>query len=350
MNKEFTDDSISFRQLIDHSINWIKFFWTKKWRIILASVFMACILSLYAYLSPPIYQATSTFIVKEDDGGSIAGLNSILSSIGLSGTSRSKFNLDKVVSIAQSKKILSNALMDSVTIDGKMDLMGNFLVEKYNLLSGWEKTKTAVQNFKRFEQGDTSLAQNAALNSIYYLVSSSENKKRLLDASFDEFSSIISLKVTSISEPVSRELSRLIYKNLADFYISQSTEKARRTIDTLERNIALVKRRLENKESILAITKDRSLGLYMENDLVPEKKINRDYQISNVMYSELVRNLATAKFSLQTATPVFQPIDVPEYPLFPIKKSLKLFGILGFFLGGFLSMGILYLQRLYRDY
>lgn len=323
----------------------IKFLWNIKWWIIIFSILGGVSFGLKAYLATPVYEAKITFMVKEDEGSSFGGLVSLLGNIGMGNVSKSKFNLNKVMAIAGSQKIIIGSILDTVEINNRKDLLGNFIIEEYDLVDMWRKKNPRMKGFSRLVNGDSSFIQNQAKKLLYNLIAG-EHDDKLFSMGYDKENTIMSLRITSKSEQVSMELVNSIYNKLSVFYIEQSIEKAQKTVDNLESKAVSLERALVGKEYGLASTIDRSLGLYRSTDAVPQQKLNRDVQINTVMYGEVIKNLEAAKFSLQNSIPIFQPIDEPYYPLKKIVPSLMMYTLVGLLLGAFITVGFFYIRSI----
>ena len=76
------------------------------------------------------------------------------------------------------------------------------------------------------------------------------------------------------------------------------------------------------------------------------KKKQVDVQASTAVYGEIVKNLEISKITLRQEKPLIQIIDSPVLPLI-INKVSKVKGIIiGFILGGFLTILFLLSKRL----
>ena len=75
----------------------------------------------------------------------------------------------------------------------------------------------------------------------------------------------------------------------------------------------------------------------------------RRVEVLNAMYLEIVKNLEISKITLLNQTPIIQIIDKPILPLQIEKKSMAVLGLLGAFLGGFLSLVFFIFRKLFKD-
>ncbi|HCA43411.1 MAG: Wzz/FepE/Etk N-terminal domain-containing protein [Saprospiraceae bacterium] len=332
------EEEITIPELIDKVKDFIKFCWTKKYWIFLFAFLGAMIGGGIAYTSKPTYTATMTFMVKEDESNSaLSGVASILGSLGFGG-SKTKFNLDKVVALASSENIVRKALLDTIKSDKTSSLIGNELIQKYNLIDKWKKYSGPISKFKRINNTKNfTLEEKAALKILYNLLAKNENNS-LLNCSFDKDNTIITLRVTTVSDTLSFALVNSLFEHLQDFYIFQSTQKALITVKNLEDKVSEVKAHLSKKEYAYAKKEDKSLGIWKSVERIPQQSIYRDVQLNSIMYGELVKNLETARFALDNATPVFQVIDEPYYPINVNDISLKKYVFIGLSIAMLLSL------------
>ena len=85
----------------------------KHWLIVLAFVIPLVFFMFYrAYIMPLTYKAELTFMVDEDEGGGgIGGIGGILGNFGLS-TGASDYNLNKILFLSRTRKIIQESLFD----------------------------------------------------------------------------------------------------------------------------------------------------------------------------------------------------------------------------------------------
>jgi uncharacterized protein involved in exopolysaccharide biosynthesis len=74
----------------------------------------------------------------------------------------------------------------------------------------------------------------------------------------------------------------------------------------------------------------------------------RRVEVLNTMYLEIVKNLEISKITLLNNTPIITIIDKPILPLEDDSKP-KTLGILGAFLGSFLSVSFFVFRKLFKD-
>ncbi len=313
----------------------------REWKAVLLFLLLSTGLSVgIAWLSKPEYPAKLTFMVREDSKNGLGGVASLLGQFGFGSGSSGEYNLDKIVELAKSRYIIQEALFDSAVIRGKNDFLANHIIDLHDLHDEWDDD-TLLRDF-RFSHADIdrfSRRENKALKALHnYMVS---DKKAFIGAGYSKQTSILNLTVSARNEELSIALAETLYRKLSAFYIEQSTAQSRQTVRNLELRTDSIRAILTASERSLARTEDRTLGLLLREDRVPQKRLGTDVQILNLMYAEAIKNLETASFLLKNSTPIFMEIDKPLPPIKPVKASKKIALALGLGIG--LVLAALYL-------
>ncbi|GAB4497602.1 MAG: hypothetical protein OHK0019_31480 [Saprospiraceae bacterium] len=302
-----------------------------------------------AFLTPPKFPAQLTFMVREDSKNGLSGVANLLGQFGFGSGSSGEFNLDKIAELARSRHIVQAAIFDSATIRGKDDYLANHIIDIHNLRKKWKKD-TLLQdfrfnhsNFQRFNR-----RENMALLALHKKMVT--DKDAFVTAGYSKQTSILNLKVESQNEELSIALAEAIYRHLSRFYIEQSTAQSRQTVRNLEIRTDSIRSVLTAYERTFARTEDRTLGLLLQEDRVPQKRLNTDIQILNLMYAEAIKNLETASFLLKNTTPVFMEIDKPLAPIKPVRASKKMALALGLGLGFLAAVTWIFGRKFIRNF
>ena len=165
-----------------------------------------------AYKTPATYKATFTFMRDDDETNSMSSVASILGQFGFGG-SRSRFNLDRVLELAKSRRIVHKTIFDRITLDGKEDYIGNFIIDIYELDQIWKERNPQLDGF-RFTRDSIelfSMDELGALRKVYVFIIGGEDQEGLLGASYSEESSILKFSATTIQEQLSIKLIEKMY-------------------------------------------------------------------------------------------------------------------------------------------
>ncbi len=356
MNEESTyQDEITLKELILK----IKEFWNVLWEaktwIILAAVIVGIIFAVRLYFSPQIFKANLTFMINEDEGNRLGGMANILGQFGFAGGGNSsEFNLDKIVELSRSRRIIYPSLMDTIRSQEDEKLIGNAIIDVYDYHKKWSKSDNEkIHNFYFInnEHEVFSNLENRVMKSLYSKVVGNARKDNdpLLDIDYGEETGILELAITSESKDISLHLVNAIFKNLSEYYITKTIEPQRETVNALSIKTDSIKRALVNAEVRLAQYDDSNLSLFRQKDKIKRDQLTREVGILTLMYGEAIKNLETASFTLQNKTPFFQIIDPPATPLGGSSKNYLLAILKGLILGGFLAVTFFLIKKIYLD-
>ncbi len=270
----------------------------------------------------------------------VAGINSILGQFGgLLGGGSSDYQLEKILEIARSRRIISTALFERCNLNGQDEYYANHVINTQKLHDKW-KNDNLLQNFlfTNSDQVNFSLKENKALLALYAEFVGGEGvDKPIFNASLNEDTGIMSLSSATADEMLSISLLNTLYKNISEFYISKSTERENQTLTVLTQKRDSIARALYKNDYSSATFEDQSMGVLLQQDKVPVKRYQRNNQILSEVYAEAIKNVELAEFALKTNTPFLTQLDVPIAPIKPDPRGRARALVTGFFLGFFLG-------------
>ena len=348
------DDEITLKELILK----VKEFWKEllkfKFHILIISLLGGGLFFLQRYFVPRTYTAELTFMVNEDEGR--VGVGNVLGRLGLRGIggSGSELNLDKILELSKSRRIIYPTLLDTVKDGSDLFLVANKIIDVYGFHEKWNKSNSSEMHNFLFAERDldlTSLSGQRAIKRIYTKVvgNAKQNNQPLLSCEYGPGTGILSIKVKSESELLSSHLSQSIYENLSEYYITKAIEPQAETVMALSKRTDSLRLALSQAEIQLANYDDSNQSLFTQRDRIRRARLQREVSILNIMYGEAVKNLETANFTLQNKTPFFQIIDPPVSPLDPSARGFLRSTIIGFLLGGFFACLFFVLRKIYLD-
>jgi hypothetical protein len=262
----------------------------RNWLIVVACCGIALAGMLYKYYTTPKeYTATLTFMVNEKEGGGgLAGAASILSSLG--GGGDSKNNLDKILTLSKSMRILQEVLLDKENVDGQHDYIANHIIKQYDfdntkwkknaILKGFRFTKN--QYSKEIDSLD--LKERTAIKSVYAKVLGSPTEDGLVSNSQSRQTQIMTMSVITTSDELSVKLCTKLFDKLGNFYVSKTIERELQTFRLVKMKADSIKNLLYGSDYAAAKFEDTNRGLFMEQVKVPIKQINRKSSILTLMY------------------------------------------------------------------
>lgn len=298
------------------------------------------------------YQASLTFMVNEDQGPSSATMSILNQFVGRGGGGGGKSNLERIIELSRSRKIIQNSLLNKVEINGKTDFLANHLIDIYNIQENmWNDSDSKLAGFY-FTHDDFenfTLVENSAIKVVKWLIIGGEDQPPILYTGINEDTDIMTLKATSKNEEFSIKWLKSLFEELSQYYIDKSTEKQQATYDIVKNKVDSIRLELTQAEARLARFKDGNRGLYSEIAKLGEERLFRDLQVLAIMYKEAVQNKEIAEFSLNNKTPFVQAIDIPIAPLMPIEKSKVVYLIIGALLGITIGVLLIVVRKIFQD-
>jgi hypothetical protein len=323
----------------------------KNWKILLLFIIPITAIMLYQAITTPVtYTSALTFMVNENEGG--MGVGAAAGILGMLGGGGEKNNLDKILELSKSQRILNEALLTKVTIDGKNDFYINHIISIYDLPhTDWKKDPVLREgiSFKTSNVDSFSRNELSALKGVYGKLVGSTTSVGMYSTSSSRQSTIMKMNLSSLSEELCVKFLKTIYDRLNIFYVSKSIEKQKYTYEVVVAKADSIKKLLYGREYAKASYADTHRGVVMETQQVPTQRLSRDVNMLSIMYAEAIKNAEVADFSLKNKVPFVQAIDIPMFPLKPEKTGKVKASITGIVIG--LIIGILFviLRKIIRN-
>ena len=295
--------------------------------------------------------ADLSFMLNDDNNPNISGVTSILGQLGIA-PQTGKYNVDKLLEIAASRRIITKSLLTKARVGDQEDLLANHLIEKLGLREAWSQRDPGYESFL-FSATDSSAInpmEEFALKDLYQRVAGTKNdrSKGLLTSDYGNTHYIMSLTVTTPSDSLSIALVKSIYKEVSDFYVEKSIESSQRVYNLLLAEKDSIDQRISDIAYDVALIGDKNSGAFRYQNNVKSALLEKELAGLEVVSEEIIKNVSRAEYALKTSTPLIQVLDVPSYPLSPQKGSLYKLLLIGL-LGGFLLFGLVqYLRLIFR--
>jgi hypothetical protein len=299
--------------------------------------------------NPVTYTAKLTFMLNEDS--SPVGLSSVLGSVsGLLGGGKD-YQLEKILEIARSRRVVAATLFEKIEMNGKEDYFANHIIRVQGLHKRWEKS--AELNgfvFKHDSIEQFNRTENTALKALHGEVVGGEGVPMpIFSSSVNDDTGILTLSSKTNDEALSIDFLNVLYENISDFYINKSVERERSTLDLLAEKRDSIARALNRNDYADAQFQDRNRALLLQESKVPAKRYQRNSQLLALMYGEAVKNAEFAEFALKNKMPFITPIDMPIPPLQPDPRGRGKAAIIAAVLGFGIALSIVMGRKLYRD-
>jgi uncharacterized protein involved in exopolysaccharide biosynthesis len=351
-NNAIEEDEITLRELVLKG----KFFVEeilRRWRFVLVCIVLVLAYQMYDYVTfEPVYTARMTFSVDEEESGSVSGITGILGQFGLSSARPSRYNLDKILALCKSRRVIEQTLFVKAEINGEVDYLANHLIKAYAAeQEPKDGESTEVSRFTHDSLALFSREENEKLMGLYgFIIGPPDDpKKALLSANYNEDTNIMSIEMTTNNETLSIALTESLFDKLSEYYINKAVEKQLQTLTIIEAKKDSVLGVLKDTEYKLAQFGDSHQGLMRKTDQISELRLRREITALSAMYAEVLKNTEVADFSLKNKTPFIQVIDAPLAPIEPARLSLPRKIVLGILVGGILGSFIIVGRRILQD-
>lgn len=293
------------------------------WIIIVIAVIFGGFFFYMAKQSVMLFTSTATVFPLSSSNNTTTS-SAISNLLGLTDAPKS-FTEDasiNIVELANSRRTREAVAMEKIP-SMKNKTISELLIEENNKYTGF------MQN-DFIETPMDSLRQiNIASNLLKGAFSAKINKNGILELHF-----------SNSNQKLVREVSYVYIEKLSTFYIDLKKKKAQidyefsvKKADSLLQILnALDKRAVALDESTF-FTNDE-----LKRYSLPKVNLAQDKATVQSQYYYAVNNRESAAYRLQKETPIIEPLDRPEPPYDPIKKSKIIYTIIGMILGGFLGV------------
>ncbi|MFK7934786.1 MAG: hypothetical protein AB8G22_14850, partial [Saprospiraceae bacterium] len=280
----------------------------RNWYIIALIAVPVLIFNLWqVFQTHPRYTANLTFMLNDDDGGAggIGGISSILGQFGFGGGKGGKFNLEKIVQLSKSRRIIQESIFEKITINNKLDYVANHIIDIYDYHEIWKEDTTGLADFKFVDDSLSTFGRrdNKVLKKIHKELIGGEEVKGLIACSIDESTGILTLKASTRNEQLSIQLSKILYENLSSFFVKKSIEGQTFTYDIIKFKTDSLQNALSNAQTRLLRFQDSNRGLTLQRYEAERIRIQQEIQKLIIAYGESYKQLEIADFSLRSSTP-----------------------------------------------
>ena len=340
------NDEIQLKDILIKLSEYKTYLFNKKFIIISVSGLFFVLGIVFAISSDSKYTAELTFVVEDQQqgGGALGSMTGIASQFGfdIGGSSSTTFSQNNILEFLKSRGVVESALMQSREINKTDDLLIEHYLYLNKIKDTWEKNKdlNPVSFHGILTQDNDSVSGNVWMSIV--------KDKLVVDLESDE-ANIINLSYSSVNEEFAKMFVETLIEQMSKMYITYQTAQASNTLSFLNNRADSVFMELELAEEEFAKVKDINQRIVKASGRLKELQLMRRVEVLNAMYLEIVKNLELSKLTLLNQTPIIQIIDKPILPLEEEVKSLTALGLLGAFLGGFLSLVFFIFRKLFKD-
>lgn len=339
MDKQAMNDEITMKELVTRGKQWYSYV-LSKWKFFLLVGLIGGIAGLtISYIKKPVYTASLTFVLEDQQTGDMSGALGIASMLGfdIGGGGGGIFSGGNLLELFKSRTMVERTLLSPVSPDNKSISFAEMYIRFRNWRVEWEKN-SALKNIQFLPHGDRSQfsrTQDSILGVVYQSIIQNNLKVEQKDKKVD----IITIDMRSEDEKFAKYFTEALAKEVSDFYIMTKSKKARINLDILQKQTDSVRAELNYAITGVAMASDNTFGLNPALNVprVPSSRKQVDVQANTNILIELVKQTELAKVLLRKSTPLIQIIDKPVFPL-KKEKTGKLKSII---VGGILSVMLL---------
>jgi len=346
------DDEITLKELIEKILEFWREAWNKKWWIILFSLPFIVYFGYKAKTDPITFTGQLTYSLNDGSGGGGA-LSGILGTFGLG--RGGKLNLDKIVELSKSRNIQQKVLFTKIELDtlpGKKDYVANHIIVLHELTDRWSNKKKDWSGFYFTHDSIDKFTQDElkALKMLHgNLVGGKDVRDQIFSNVFNEDTGILTISATTRDEQLSIEYCKLLYEELKQYYLLNSTQGNVSTFEFAQSKSDSVYSAMQAKEYQLARFNDSHRNLTDPGLLTQKRIMETELLKLKTMYAEVTKNKELADFTLSAGTPEITVIDEPLPPLEPQGKSLLIELIKGALIGGLIALTFVIGRKIVLD-
>jgi uncharacterized protein involved in exopolysaccharide biosynthesis len=349
---QIDNNEISLKELVLKIKEWYQFLLT-KWLVIVAAGIIGSAIGMgYAFTQKATYTASLSFALEDEKSGgsSLSGALGLANSLGIDigGSAGGAFSGANLLELMKSRNIVEKALLNPITVNGKIQSFAQYFITIYELNKGWSE-KPEFKNFVFDVDADRSKftrQKDSVLGSLY-----SKVLAMLTVDQKDKKISIITIDVKTTDEYFSKTFAENLANEVSNYYIEIKSKKARQNMEILQHQTDSIRAELNGAITGVAAAADNTFGLNpaMMVRKTPGTRRQVDVQANTAILTQLVTNLEMAKVSLRKETPLIQLIDKPILPLAKNKTGVLKSLLLGFVISIIFVSLYLILRRMLVD-
>jgi len=340
------NDEIHLKDILIKLSEYKTYLFRKKFVIITISGFFLVLGIVFAISADKKYTAELTFVVEgqQGSGGNLGAMSGVASQFGfdIGSSSRATFSQNNILELLKSRGVVEAALMQNRKVNKTNDLLIEHYLYLNKIKDSWKKNKDIIPvSFHEILTQDNDSVSGDVWRSII-------EDKLVVELQSDD-ANIINLSYTSVNDEFAKIFVEALIEQMSEMYITYQTAQASNTLSFLNNRADSVFIELEIAEEEFAKVKDINQRIVKASGRLKELQLMRRVEVLNAMYLEIVKNLELSKLTLLNQTPIIQIIDKPILPLEVEAKSITALGLLGAFLGGFLSLFFFIFRKLFKD-
>lgn len=303
----------------------IQFLNDNRRRVFMGALIGLLVGALYAFSKSNQYTAEVT-VMPEIQAKGVGSLSNLGSLAGLAGISLDNLNAPDAIrpdlypNVLQSvpfalhllkQPVYSQKLKERMTLQQFIDRMGedSFLKQIIHFFTGGrnkDSDSAELSDPKNFSQAIQVTKEQEEW--IKFVQTSAT-------AMYDKKTGILTITAVEPDPVVAAMVVRLSLDYLTNYITTYRTEKTRKQVAFLARQVNEAKTRYQSAEYAWSSYRDRNRSLFLNTAKIDEQRLQADYLLAQSVYSDLSKQLEQAKIKVQEETPVFKTLEPPTVPL-----------------------------------
>ncbi len=299
----------------------IQFFRSNIRRMILWGIGFGILGGIYAFTAQKEFESKAVVLPEITSNSALGKMGGLGALAGLAGIDISQMSSTEAIrpdlypSVTQSlpfalfllqQKVYVSTSQKTLTLQEYFDSLNESWLSK---LSGSKETPKPKLDPKQYSQAlELNTKQEALVKEI---------QQRVITG-FDRKTGIITINTKMPDPVVAATTARLSVEYLKEYVTNYRTDKARKQLSFLQKQVNEAQARYQNSEAALAGYRDRNSFLVMNSAKVAEQRLQSEFMLAQNVYNGLVQQYEQAKIRVEEETPVFKMLEPPKIPL---KKS-----------------------------
>lgn len=319
---EFANEEVNlkevFRKVMSHLWEFLRFWWL----IAGLSLFFGYVSYRSTSKVPKTYKAEATFMIADKKEEIVYNYSASVD-YGIGEATTVQYNLDKVIQLAMSMRVVYDALLSKTVINGKEDFLINHVMDEYELNKKWGANNPEMASMRithdtlaQFDRLEMTLMKN-----VYFLITGLGGEGKLCNGLYDQDSGFIHISATTTCEGLSIALVNAIFESLSKFYIYTESEKQRKVYNLVMIEADSIRGELVTAQRRLLEYKDRMMGLSREQYDAKKILLEEEVHKLTIIFAEAIKDRESTEMALRNTIPFIIPIDMPCIPIRPNQPS-----------------------------
>ena len=318
---------------------------SKWWIIIGVGVLLALAGAIYTMTRKPLFIAEVTFVLDEEaTQPQRSGISELSEELGLTTDAGGVFSSPtNIMELMQSRLLVEKTLRSTVRVESRPVLLADFFLDSLEYREKWMKKSPYIH--VDFLAKNKSKEQVMFESGIMRSMCETLNSQNIKIEKKGKGTTIFSVQCSSTHPLFSKFFLEELLNTVTQYYVDRKTERAKLNVDFIQKRTDSVRQAYNAALYGRAEFTDAFFNPNRQTPLVSREKQQTDIQILRASYVELTRSLEAAKTSLMRETPLIQYLDLPQLPLKVLRGNMIKNALVAFFVGVFLTIGILVVRK-----